>query len=85
MSTYEIKTTDGTIHKITAVTHVRDAMGLTLFADAGRAVAMFPTFDWMRLSDVVVSSSVETPIETNPTVTDPDADEVVSKPVAEGE
>lgn len=49
MAQYEVKTPDGVLHDIEAVTHVRDSNGLTLLGDEGKTVAMFPSFSWMRL------------------------------------
>ncbi|WP_136474537.1 hypothetical protein [Pseudomonas sp. DG56-2] len=57
MTQYEIKDTDGQVHRIEAVTHVLDSNGLTLYASAGVVVAIFPKFAWMRQVQAVVADS----------------------------
>lgn len=55
MTQYEVKTPDGLVHRIEAVTHVLDSNGLTLYVSAGAAAAIFPKFDWMRQVQAVVA------------------------------
>lgn len=57
MIKYEVKTPDGLMHRIEAVTHVHDSNGLTLYASAGAVVAIFPKFEWMRQSTAVAEDS----------------------------
>ncbi|WP_176506153.1 hypothetical protein [Pseudomonas urethralis] len=57
MTQYEIKDTDGQVHRIEAVTHVLDSNGLTLYASAGVVVAIFPKFAWMRQVQAVVADT----------------------------
>lgn len=78
MTQYQIKDTDGQVHRIEAVTHVLDSNGLTLYASAGVVVAIFPKFAWMRQVQAVVEQSTET-IATDSTT------EEVASPVASGE
>lgn len=76
-TTYEVKTPDGLVHRIEALTHVHDSNGLTLYASAGAVVAIFPKFEWMRQDHVVAET---------PTVPDvPAAGAGTSTPVASGE
>lgn len=75
---YEVKTPDGVVHRIDALTHVLDSNGLTLYVTAGSAAAIFPKFDWMRQ----VAQVVDTPANTLPSSTD---NAEVSTPVAAGE
>ncbi|HED8921367.1 TPA: hypothetical protein R6G41_006317, partial [Pseudomonas aeruginosa] len=49
MSSYEVKTSDGIVHKAEANTHIIDSIGLHLYAGAGRVVAVFRTFEWVRV------------------------------------
>ncbi|KPM67597.1 hypothetical protein HB13667_06010 [Pseudomonas putida] len=57
MSQYEVKTADGVVHRIEAVTHTNDSLGLTLYGLAGSTVGIFPKIEWMRLVPAVVESS----------------------------
>ncbi|MNM07769.1 hypothetical protein D3C81_178210 [compost metagenome] len=54
MSQYEVKTADGVVHRIEAVTHTNDSLGLTLYGQAGSTVGIFPKIEWMRLVPAVV-------------------------------
>ncbi|MDH0042445.1 hypothetical protein [Pseudomonas juntendi] len=74
MSQYEVSTPDGVLHNIEAATHVRDSNGLTLLVDGGKAVAMFPVFNWMRLVTVVLDTGTGSSTST----TDPSSSEVVA-------
>ncbi|MDM9555607.1 hypothetical protein QU926_18460 [Pseudomonas asiatica] len=58
MTKYEVKTPDGLVHRIEALTHVLDSNGLTLYVSAGAAAAIFPKFDWMRQVQSVVADPV---------------------------
>lgn len=79
MTKYEVSTPDGVLHRIEAVTHTRDTNGLTLLVDGGKAVAMFPVFNWMRVADVQADAVVSGKPAS-------DSGEVgTSSPVAEGE
>lgn len=64
MSQYEVSTPDGVLHRVEAVTRVRDSNGLTLLVEGGKAVAMFPVFNWMRLVNVVVDTGTSSTSET---------------------
>ena len=57
MSQYEVKTADGVVHRIEAITHTNDSLGLTLYGSAGSTVRIFPKIEWMRLVPAVVESS----------------------------
>ncbi|AGA72640.1 MULTISPECIES: hypothetical protein [Pseudomonas] len=57
MSQYEVKTADGVVHRIEAITHTNDSLGLTLYGQAGSTVGIFPKIEWMRLVPAVVESS----------------------------
>ncbi|MNJ61497.1 hypothetical protein D3C77_572890 [compost metagenome] len=78
MTRYEISTPDGLLHRVDAMTHVRDTNGLTLYVEGGKAVAMFPMFNWMRVA--TEDAAVPTEPEANAT----GAGEVAS-PAASGE
>lgn len=60
MTQYEVKTADGVLHSIEAVTHVHDSFGLTLYLSAGRAAAIFPKFEWMRQTAVAAEQAPAT-------------------------
>ena len=79
MTKYEVKTSDGVIHRIEASTHVLDSNGLTLYVDGGKAVAIFAKFEWMREAAAETAAVVEpeAPADTG-------SGEVVT-PVASGE
>lgn len=85
MSIYEIKTSDSTIHQVTAVTHIRDSYGLTLYAEGGQVAAMFTTFDWMRVSEPAAPAPEEPKEKVDLSVYENTPAEVVNTPVAEGE
>ncbi|MEQ6847269.1 hypothetical protein V4W33_04445 [Pseudomonas aeruginosa] len=73
MSSYEVKTSDGIVHKAEANTHIIDSIGLHLYAEAGRVVAVFRTFEWVRVHPEVVTVPVE-PVQPAPeTTTSPEA------------
>ncbi|HHG5550654.1 hypothetical protein QK355_07875 [Pseudomonas aeruginosa] len=73
MSSYEVKTSDGIVHKAEASTHIIDSIGLHLYADAGRVVAVFRTFEWVRVYPEVVTAPSE-PVQPAPeTTTSPEA------------
>ncbi|MDU0688786.1 hypothetical protein Q8W98_12035 [Pseudomonas aeruginosa] len=73
MSSYEVKTSDGIVHKAEASTHIIDSIGLHLYAGAGRVVAVFRTFEWVRVYPEVVTAPVE-PVQPAPeTTTSPEA------------
>ncbi len=73
MASYEVKTSDGIVHKAEANTHIIDSIGLHLYADAGRVVAVFRAFEWVRVYPEVVTAPVE-PEQTAPeTTTSPEA------------
>lgn len=57
MTNYEVKTADGVLHSIEAVTHVHDSFGLTLYLSEGRAAAIFPKFEWMRQTAVAAEQA----------------------------
>lgn len=57
MSQYEVKTADGVVHRIEAITHTNDSLGLTLYGSAGSTVGIFPKIEWMRLVPAVVEST----------------------------
>jgi len=57
MSQYEVKTADGVVHRIEAITHTNDSLGLTLYGQAGSTVGIFPKIEWMRLVPSVVEST----------------------------
>ncbi|AXQ48905.1 MULTISPECIES: hypothetical protein [Pseudomonas] len=57
MSQYEVKTADGVVHRIEAITHTNDSLGLTLYGQAGSTVGIFPKIEWMRLVPAVVEST----------------------------
>lgn len=78
---YEVKTTDGVVHRIDALTHVLDSNGLTLYVTAGSAAAIFPKFEWMRQSAQVA----EAPVTTLPSTAEATDSSEVSAPVASGE
>lgn len=75
---YEVKTPDGVVHRIDALTHVLDSNGLSLYVTGGGAAAIFPKFDWMRQTAKVI----ETPAVTLPSTTE---NAEVSTPAATGE
>lgn len=76
-TTYEVKTPDGLMHRIEAVTHTLDSNGLNLYAANGVVTAIFPRFEWMRQDHVVAEP---------PTAPDaPATDAGGSMPVASGE
>lgn len=64
MTQYEVKDSDGQVHRIEAVTHVLDSNGLTLYASAGAAVAIFPKFAWVRQVQAVVADNTSTGTES---------------------
>lgn len=76
MSLYKVNTGDQT-HAVTAFTHVRDSNGLTLVSEGGKQVAMFPSFNWMLVTE---SESAETPATEEPS-----GDSSVTSPAASGE
>ncbi|MCE0853009.1 hypothetical protein LU689_24155 [Pseudomonas asiatica] len=84
MTQYEIKDTDGQVHRIEAVTHVLDSNGLTLYASAGVVVAIFPKFAWMRQVQAVVESTSSTDTASGEAGETTTSGEVVS-PAASGE
>ncbi|EPO5559754.1 hypothetical protein [Pseudomonas aeruginosa] len=73
MSSYEVKTSDGIVHKAEANTHIIDSIGLHLYADAGRVVAVFRTFEWVRVYPEVVTVPVEPEQPAPETTTSPEA------------
>lgn len=73
MSSYEVKTSDGIVHKAEANTHIIDSIGLHLYADAGRVVAVFRAFEWMRVYPEVVTVPVEPEQAAPETTTSPEA------------
>lgn len=79
MTQYEVKTADGVMHSIEAVTHVHDSLGLTLYLPAGRAAAIFPKFEWMRQKAVAAEQAPTAGTTSNTT-----SGEVVA-PAATGE
>lgn len=73
MSSYEVKTSDGIVHKAEANTHIIDSIGLHLYADAGRVVAVFRAFEWVRVHPEIVTAPSE-PVQPAPeTTTSPEA------------
>ncbi|WP_332774424.1 hypothetical protein [Pseudomonas sp. ESBL1] len=62
MAQYEVKTFDGVVHRIEAVTHVLDSNGLTFYANGGVVEAIFPKFEWMRQAQAAVEETA-TPVE----------------------
>ncbi|HBO0300185.1 TPA: hypothetical protein L4A63_005686 [Pseudomonas aeruginosa] len=73
MSSYEVKTSDGIVHKAEANTHIIDSIGLHLYAGAGRVVAVFRTFEWVRVYPEVVTAPSD-PVQPAPeTTTSPEA------------
>jgi len=81
MSQYEVKTADGVVHRIEAITHTNDSLGLTLYGQAGSTVGIFPKIEWMRLVPAVVESSDTASTSTGESTT---SGEVVA-PAATGE
>ena len=81
MSQYEVKTSDGVIHRIEAVTHTNDSLGLTLYGSAGSTVGIFPKIEWMRLVPAVVETTDTGSTDAGDTAT---SGEVVT-PAASGE
>lgn len=79
MTKYEVSTPDGVLHQIEAVTHTRDTNGLTLLVDGGKAVAMFPVFNWMRVA------AVEAEVVAAPKESAESGEAGTSSPVAQGE
>lgn len=79
MTQYEVKDYDGQVHRIEAVTHVLDSNGLTLYASAGAAVAIFPKFAWVRQVQAVVADTTST--DTSESTTSGE----VAAPAATGE
>ncbi|EPV2768628.1 hypothetical protein ACV3BX_004711 [Pseudomonas aeruginosa] len=73
MSSYEVKTSDGIVHKAEANTHIIDSIGLHLYADAGRVVAVFRTFEWVRIHPEVVTAPSEPVQPATETTTSPEA------------
>ncbi|HHX6851449.1 TPA: hypothetical protein ACVGMT_004542 [Pseudomonas aeruginosa] len=73
MSSYEAKTSDGIVHKAEANTHIIDSIGLHLYADAGRVVAVFRAFEWVRVYPEVVTAPVEPEQPATETTTSPEA------------
>lgn len=77
MSIYKVNTPDGRTHVVEAYTHVRDSNGLTLVAEGGKQVAMFPAFNWMLVSEAEKSEEQapanETPATDESSVTSPAA------------
>lgn len=82
MSQYEVKTADGVVHRIEAVTHTNDSLGLTLYGQAGSTVGIFPKIEWMRLVPALVES-VDTAGTSD--TGEPDTSTEVAAPVATGE
>ena len=78
MTKYRIKTPDGEVHTVSAVTYVIDSLGLTFVGAESKNVALFRTFDWMQ----VTPDAVETPATTLPSTTD---NAEVAAPAAGGE
>lgn len=78
MSQYEVKDPDGQVHRIEAINHTNDSLGLTLYAAGSAVVAIFPKFAWMRQVQAVVAQP-EAPANT-----DNGSGEVVA-PAASGE
>ncbi|MFG8040417.1 hypothetical protein ACEOIM_06155 [Pseudomonas aeruginosa] len=73
MSSYEVKTSDGIVHKAEANTHIIDSIGLHLYADAVRVVAVFRAFEWVRVYPEVVTAPSD-PVQPAPeTTTSPEA------------
>ncbi|HFH3937076.1 hypothetical protein [Pseudomonas aeruginosa] len=73
MISYEVKTSDGIVHKAEANTHIIDSIGLHLYAGAGRVVAVFRTFEWVRVYPEVVTAPSD-PVQPAPeTTTSPEA------------
>lgn len=83
MTQYQVKTPDGVVHRIEAVTHVNDSLGLTLYATAGGTAAIFPRFEWMRLVPAVVDQPADSSSTTSASETT-NSGEVVA-PAATGE
>lgn len=81
MTNYRIKTPDGEVHSVTAVTYVIDSLGLTFIGAENKNVALFRSFDWMQ----VVTDTTEAPVTTLPSTTDTAGSSEVSAPVASGE
>ncbi|MFJ1336772.1 hypothetical protein ACIKP7_01370 [Pseudomonas caricapapayae] len=79
MTKYEVSTPDGVLHRIDAVTHTRDTNGLTLLVDGGKAVAMFPVFNWMRVA------AAETEAGAAPKESAESGEVGTTSPAAEGE
>lgn len=77
MSQYEVKDPDGQVHRIEALTHTNDSLGLTLYASGSAVVAIFPKFAWMRQVQAVVAEQPSVPVEPQTSGT--------STPVASGE
>lgn len=73
MASYEVKTSDGIVHKAEANTHIIDSIGLHLYADAGRVVAVFRAFEWVRVYSEVVTAPVEPEQPAPETTTSPEA------------
>ncbi|MDA3152277.1 hypothetical protein JR313_20190 [Pseudomonas aeruginosa] len=68
MSSYEVKTSDGIVHKVEANTHIIDSIGLHLYAEAGRVVAVFRTFEWVCVTPAVVNAPAD-PVQPAPETT----------------
>lgn len=81
MIQYEIKTPDGQIHRIEAMNHTNDSLGLTLYMTGSAAVAVFPKFEWMRLTQNVVAEKPSEPEQP----TDIGSDPAPVSPSASGE
>lgn len=77
MSQYEVKDPDGQVHRIEALNHTNDSLGLTLYASGSAVVAIFPKFAWMRQVQAVVVEE--------PSVPAPAPESGTSTPVASGE
>lgn len=73
MASYEVKTSDGIVHKAEANTHIIDSIGLHLYADAGRVVAVFRAFEWMRVFPAVVNAPADQVQPAPETTTSPEA------------
>ncbi|MCO2436072.1 hypothetical protein FA346_13245 [Pseudomonas aeruginosa] len=73
MSSYEVKTSDGIVHKAEANTHIIDSIGLHLYADAGRVVAVFRAFEWVRVTPAVVNAPDDPVQPAQETTTSPEA------------
>lgn len=61
MTQYEVKDPDGVVHRIEALNHTNDSLGLTLYAAGSAVVAIFPKFAWMwQVQAVVAGTAADT-------------------------